>query len=66
VVDPDAISPTTAEVERLEENVTKEKKHEREAEIAAAAAVGYGLYEHHEETEAEKGERKHHGLLGLL
>jgi hypothetical protein len=55
-----------AEVEKLEEEVSKEKRREREAEIAAAAAVGYGLYEHHEETEAERGEKKHHGLFGLL
>ncbi len=55
-----------AEVERLDEEVRKEKRHEREAEIAAAAAVGYGLYEHHEETEAGRGEKKHHGLFGLL
>jgi len=55
-----------AEVERLEEEVRKEKRHEREAEVAAAAAVGYGLYEHHEETEAGRGQKKHHGLFGLL
>jgi hypothetical protein len=55
-----------AEVERLEEELRKEKRHAREAEVAAAAAVGYGLYEHHGETEAERGEKKHHGLFGLL
>jgi hypothetical protein len=30
-----------------------ERKHKRIAEGVAAAAVGYGLYEHHQKSEAE-------------
>jgi len=59
-----------AEIQRLEQEVTKEKRREREAEAAAVAGVGFGLYEHHEKKEGEEqtgygGEKKHHGFFGL-
>ncbi len=59
-----------AEIQRLEQEVTKEKRREREAEAAAAAGVGFGLYERHEKKEDEEqtgygGEKKHHGFFGL-
>ncbi|CAK9205104.1 unnamed protein product [Sphagnum troendelagicum] len=45
---------TEAKIERLENQVERERRHKHEAEAVAAAAGAYGLYEHHEKHNAEE------------
>ncbi len=58
------VSPYLCVVQVVQQEPTKHQKHRKdEAELAGAAAVGYGFKEHHDKKKLEEAtgvEKKHH------